>query len=109
MRRKSSKERVLDIRSTLPAHLLKHANQCLKRAQFFFSFFFLVAFNIFKNQYLVFFFLLLIHLNEQYDPEARVYFIEKLKYNLRLQNDGEKWAKKFRSKNNLFTNLRNYL
>lgn len=46
---------------------------------------------IFLNivQYLGFF-LLLIHLNEQYDPEARVYFIEKLKYNLRLQNDGEK-------------------
>lgn len=83
----------------MPTNVLKGPNS---------FFFFLVAFNIFKNQYLVFF-LLLIHLNEQYDPEARVYFIEKLKYNLRLQNDGEKWAKKFRSKYNLFTNLRNYL
>lgn len=87
----------------MPTNVLKGPNS-------FFSFFWLpLIFLIFLKISIWFFFLLLIHLNEQYDPEARVYFIEKLKYNLRLQNDGEKWAKKFRSKNNLFTNLRNYL
>lgn len=85
----------------MPTNVLKGPNS------FFFFFFWLPL--IFLKISIWFFFLLLIHLNAQYDPEARVYFIEKVKYNLRLQNDGEKWAKKFRSKNNLFTNLRNYL
>lgn len=35
--------------------------------------------------------------------------IQKLKYNLCLQNDILKHAKKFRSNNNMFTNLGNYL